>query len=162
MTNATQQKRKRDQTYYQANREKVIDRTARYQKENREQKNRNNKRWREENPATQREAVKDWRARNPEATMIFAARERAKKLGLSIDITASDITIPDRCPVFGFPLERGSGRKQDNSPSLDRIDNTLGYVKGNVVVVSWLANRLKSNASLDQLKAIVSFYEAQA
>lgn len=159
---AKERKRKRDQAYYQANREEKIDRAVRYQQDNRAQKNRNNKKWRDENPAKMSTAVRSWRARNPEMSMLYNARERAKKMGVLIDITVDDIVIPDVCPVFGFPLERGDGRKQDNSPSLDRIDNNLGYVRGNVVVVSWLANRIKSNASLDQLKAIVAFYEAQA
>uniref|UniRef100_A0AB74UMJ1 Uncharacterized protein n=1 Tax=Caulobacter phage BL57 TaxID=3348355 RepID=A0AB74UMJ1_9VIRU len=48
----------------------------------------------------------------------------------------------------------------DHSPSLDRIDNALGYVPGNVVVVSWKANRLKNSGSLQDLKALLTFYES--
>lgn len=151
-----------DASYYQRNREKKIAAAGAYQRNHRAAKNRNNQKWQRENRETLNTAVRSWRQRNPEANMIYGARERAKKLDVAFSITINDIHIPETCPVFGFPLERGTGQKQDNSPSLDRIDNTKGYIPGNIVVVSWLANRLKSNATVDQLKAIVAFYEAQA
>ncbi len=43
------------------------------------------------------------------------------------------------------------------SPSLDRLDNTLGYIPGNVQVISWKANQIKSNATLQELQAIVAW-----
>ncbi|WP_145960516.1 hypothetical protein [Novosphingobium meiothermophilum] len=45
-----------------------------------------------------------------------------------------------------------------NSPSLDRIEPELGYVPGNTIVISNRANRLKSDATIDELRAIASFY----
>lgn len=60
--------------------------------------------------------------------------------------------------MFQQPLALGSGLS-DMSPSLDRLIPSKGYVKGNVVVVSWRANRLKNNASLADLRALVDFYE---
>jgi hypothetical protein len=64
--------------------------------------------------------------------------------------------IPEFCPVFPWiRLEfRVGAERQDNSPSLDRIDNTKGYVKGNVRIVSWRANRLKGNATDEELAAL--------
>lgn len=53
----------------------------------------------------------------------------------------------------------GSHYDRDYSPSLDRIDNRLGYVKGNVIVVSHRANAIKRDATLDELRRIVAFYE---
>lgn len=60
--------------------------------------------------------------------------------------------VPDKCPVFGVPfVERGNGF--DNfSPSIDKIDPSLGYVRGNIQVISMLANCMKRNASPEQLK----------
>lgn len=60
--------------------------------------------------------------------------------------------------MLGMPLVRNEGLRRDNSPTLDRIRNELGYVPGNVAVVSYRANRLKSDASLDELRAITKFY----
>ena len=52
------------------------------------------------------------------------------------------------------PIMCGGGRGQkrlENSASLDRIDNVKGYIPGNVQVISWRANRVKSDATLDEL-----------
>lgn len=46
---------------------------------------------------------------------------------------------------------------EDGSPSLDRVDNTRGYVPGNVLVISWKANQIKSNATLAELESIVAW-----
>lgn len=66
------------------------------------------------------------------------------------------------CPVLGVPLDYTIGKGgicNDYSPSFDRIDPSKGYVSGNVIVVSTLANRIKSNANVDQLKKVAAFYE---
>lgn len=159
---ARARKRQRDAEYYQRNRERIIQKASAYQKKHRDAKNRNNRKWRDLNPEKMNSAVQDWRRRNPEANMLHGARNRALSMGIEFDLELADIVIPTHCPVFGFPLERGAGKKHDASPSLDRKDNTRGYTRDNIVVVSWLANRLKNNATIDQLKAIVRFYEAQA
>ena len=53
--------------------------------------------------------------------------------------------------MLGISLEQGNGRVHDASPALDRLDNAKGYVKGNVVVISYKANRMKSNATIDEI-----------
>ena len=69
----------------------------------------------------------------------------------------SDIFIPEACPLLGIEITKNIvGQPTHNSPSLDRIDNRLGYVKGNVWVISHRANTLKSNASLEELERLVS------
>jgi uncharacterized protein (DUF433 family) len=92
--------------------------------------------------------------------MVQLAKARAKKHGLPFNITEDDIEIPVFCPALGIKLERGEQGKGhfDNSPSLDKIVPEKGYVKGNVVVVSMLANRLKSNATIEQLRDLADFY----
>lgn len=105
----------------------------------------------------------EWARANRQKAMLSSARYRAKKKGIAFAIDASDVTIPECCPVFGFRLETsGSVGRSDASPSLDRINNSLGYIKGNVIVVSWLANRLKNDATSEQLRTVADFYEAQA
>ena len=105
----------------------------------------------------------EWARTNRQNAMLSSARYRAKKKGLAFNIDASDCVIPERCPVFGFLLETsGDVGRSDASPSLDRINNSLGYIKNNVIVVSWLANRLKNDASPAQLRIVADFYEAQA
>ncbi len=89
---------------------------------------------------------------NNEKRLVISARSRAKKKGLLFDIDHRDIFIPEVCPVLGLKLEMSKGYGGEaNSPSLDRINNELGYVKGNVHVISHLANSMKSFASKEQL-----------
>ncbi|QOC54153.1 hypothetical protein [Caulobacter vibrioides] len=92
--------------------------------------------------------------------MVNAARSRAKAAGVPATIIAADIVIPSHCPVLGIPLFRRLGRKGgcDNSPSLDRIVPEFGYVPGNIVVVSRRANRIKNDATLEELERVADFY----
>lgn len=79
------------------------------------------------------------------------ARKRAKELNLSFDITSEDIILPELCPILEKPLEYGNRQATNFSPSLDRIIPNLGYVKGNIQVISKLANAMKSNATKEEL-----------
>lgn len=84
--------------------------------------------------------------------MVDNARERARKFGVDFDLDQDDIVIPQYCPILGIKLERGTnGRSLDSSPSLDRIFPEKGYVKGNVQVISQLANQMKNSATPQQL-----------
>lgn len=99
--------------------------------------------------------------KNLQRSLFNSAKQRAKRLKVLFDLTLDDIIIPEVCPVFGQPFKWGiEFGKNDYSPSLDRIIPEKGYVKGNVVVISWLANRLKSDATLEQLKQICTYYES--
>jgi hypothetical protein len=104
--------------------------------------------------------VRDWRAKNPERALWMKVKSRAKKNGIPFDIEVSDIIIPEYCPVFGIRLEHNRSGKLGpcvTSPSLDRIDPKLGYIKGNVQVISHKANAAKSNLTLAQLEALVEY-----
>lgn len=85
--------------------------------------------------------------------MYNRAQQRAKRKGLELTIKPSDITIPEYCPVLGFKLKSYVGKVggEWNSPSLDRIDNTVGYTPENIIVISQLANRMKLDASPELL-----------
>ena len=87
---------------------------------------------------------------NPVAQMLRRLRARAKIKNLEFSLTAEDISIPEVCPILGISLK-------ENNPSLDRVDNTKGYIKSNVRVVSNRANTLKRDASLEELERIVEY-----
>lgn len=99
-------------------------------------------------------------ATSPETILLGLARSRALKKGLPFDLTEEDVLIPNFCPVLGIPLVRGSGLggHRPGSPSLDRIRPELGYVKGNVIVISHRANSLKRDATIDELQSLAAFY----
>ena len=103
------------------------------------------------------EYEKERRKNNPEYFLWKAAKKRAKEKGLEFNIEPSDIVIPNFCPYLGIEIVSAFGQKKrlPGSPSLDRIDSTQGYVKGNIIVCSWRANFLKSDATLQELELIV-------
>lgn len=92
-----------------------------------------------------------------ETVLFHLAKQRAALKGLSFEISKSDIVIPAVCPVLGIPLAVGDRKQHDGSPTLDRIDPSKGYVKGNIAVISHRANRLKNNATLHELEAITDW-----
>lgn len=98
-----------------------------------------------------------WGHRNPVAQMFSRVKSRALREGIPFDIDKSDISIPEVCPVLGILLSRNIGRRgySPSSPSLDRIDPGMGYVKGNVRVISARANLLKSDATIDELSLVL-------
>jgi hypothetical protein len=100
--------------------------------------------------------TQEWRVNSPAEYLLSAAKQRARRGGLPFDIDVTDIIVPERCPILGFPLIPLGGKRTDATPSLDRIEAVKGYVKGNVWVISWRANRLKNDATLTELKALVS------
>lgn len=100
-----------------------------------------------------------WHRGNPQRSYWLAAKGRANRQGLPFDIQPEDIVIPTTCPILGIKLISKKGGRTNNTPSLDRIRPEKGYVKGNVRVISWRANRLKNDASLEELEKIVKYYK---
>lgn len=126
---------------------------------NPEKTSENKRRYAEKNPNKVTDAKKAWRQLHPEAYLLCLAKHRAKRFGIPFNLTIADIHIPEFCPIFPYiKLEDGHGRgylRKDSIPSLDKIIPEKGYVQGNVWVISWKANRLKSNATLEELELLV-------
>ena len=120
---------------------------AAYRAKNRDKLNEQNRAYVARNRDKSREATRASRLRNLEASLVSGARKRARASGIECTITAEDIQIPDVCPYLGIPIIRGARRATANSPSIDRINPKLGYVPGNVIVVSYSANAMKRDAT---------------
>lgn len=88
--------------------------------------------------------------------LLKEAKYRAKKRNLAFNLTLNDIQVPAICPVFHTPLIFRGG---PDAPSIDRIDNSKGYTKDNIIIVSLKANLFKSYATIDELKRLVEFYD---
>lgn len=84
--------------------------------------------------------------------MVSSARCRARKQGIECDLSVDDLVMPERCPLLGIPLRVGG---EDHAPTIDRLDPSRGYVKGNAWVISRRANQIKSNATLQELAEVV-------
>lgn len=88
-----------------------------------------------------------------ESKMYRRAKTRAKRRNIDFNIDQKDLIIPNICPILQIDLFVTTGKSGsfNNSPSLDRIDSTKGYIKGNIQIISSLANVMKSNASEKEL-----------
>ena len=86
-------------------------------------------------------------------------KSRCKRTGREFSIELEDIVIPEKCPVFGFELKREDKQTWMFAPSVDRIDSSKGYIKGNVTVVSRRANILKRDATVEELELLLNYYK---
>ena len=98
-----------------------------------------------------------WGSNHREKGLFYGAKGRAKKEGCAFNLDPEDIRIPEVCPILGIKLVRGNGRVVEASPSVDRIVPSLGYVKGNIQIISFKANTIKSNATLDEIEKVAAF-----
>lgn len=99
------------------------------------------------------------RLKDPIGSLLRGANKRAKLKGIEFSITKEDLGVhPIWCPVLGIELQYSQiGRQQANSASLDRYDNTKGYIPGNVNIISLRANELKRDGSLQEFQKIVDY-----
>src|SRR5258708_1618023 len=89
--------------------------------------------------------------------LLALAKARARRLHVPFTITLADVRIPARCPALGIPLRVGQGIATYQSPTLDRLVAAMGYVPGNVSVISHRANSIKHNASIGEMESIVAY-----
>ena len=80
--------------------------------------------------------------------------------GIPWDLEFSDIEWPTHCPALGIELDYFAESVQDSCVSFDRIDPSKGYVKGNVIILSSRANRIKNNATYEDLQKIAHFLQS--
>jgi hypothetical protein len=149
----------------------------------RECSRRGSAKWKQAHPEKVKEDAARWARENPERnaahsrasyarlfetdpkeawarTAIAAAKQRAKRSGVPFTLTAQDIPRPDICEVLGLSLfyeRRGLKCPDAHSPTVDRLVPELGYVLGNIRVISHRANALKSNASLQELELVLAY-----
>jgi hypothetical protein len=119
------------------------------------------KNWFKKNPGYFNEWSKKNFKRNPWQHILRVAKSKAKKEGIPFNLKISDLVIPEVCPVLGIKLVayNGENRKRNDRPTLDRMVPSLGYVKSNVRVISFRANRVKNNCTLDELRAVIRYME---
>lgn len=134
-----------------------------YYLENKERMLQNNKKWQEENRDKTKAYLKKYKSSNNpkylayceanyEKWLLSNAKRAEKDRGIPCDLELTDIYIPKSCPYLGIPLTRIRGAGQlDTNASIDKIDPTKGYVKGNIQIISRKANRMKNNASIVEL-----------
>lgn len=108
--------------------------------------------------------AQNYRATRPVESWARAVLSRIQQNQIEHDITADYLidlynASPKVCPVFGTPFTFGNGINSRNTPSVDRFNSTRGYFKDNISIISWQANRVKNNSTLNELKQIVRWME---
>lgn len=108
---------------------------------------------------------KKWGDRTQDIYEIKRAKWRAKKYnslrkGIQFDLPFSELIFPTHCPVLGIELNYENENKDENSPSFDREDSNIGYISGNVHVISWRAKRIKNDGTLGEHEKIVEYMKS--
>jgi len=117
------------------------------------QKARRRKHYRK-NKSKEKDAAAKWAKRNPKKDLLNKAKGRAKKKGVAFEISEDDFDMPEECPLLEIPLYKGDGSVCDNSPTLDRKVPKKGYTPENVWIISNKANRIKTNATCEEILAV--------
>lgn len=139
--------RQKQKEYNDLNREQLREQSRLHRAANRERLNR------EAKERYHREKLSRAKER-----LISGAKGRAKDRGIEFIITVDSLIWPDVCPVFGTPLSyNGQTASRESRASLDRLDPSKGYTVDNTRVISARANRIKSDATLTELEAIVKY-----
>lgn len=127
-----------------------------------ESRKRTNDKWNASKKAA--EAKARWKERDPKRAWatyaVSGAKQRAFKTGAPFDLSNAFVRsiIPDVCPVFKTPFVFvGAKKMRPESPTLDKIKPELGYIEGNVAVISAKANAIKSNATAEEIQAVADW-----
>lgn len=130
-------KRQYFRKYYNDNKERIVER---------DRLRHNN------NPEIREKRKKEWKENNPERYILTRIRESAKKRDLEFNLTVEDIIIPKFCKYLGIEItvKCGVGLKP-SAASVDRIDSSKGYVRGNIQIISNKANAMKRDATIEDL-----------
>lgn len=110
------------------------------------------RKWNSQNPEKVKQYSYTYLQNNPKKKLLKSAKYNARSRELEFSITEDDLNIPEYCPYLNIKLTSEISSKNNSSTiSLDRIDSSKGYIPGNVQVISNLANRMKANASKEEL-----------
>lgn len=95
--------------------------------------------------------TREWLKSNVEKAILKQCKARSVRKGIEFNIELEDIIIPEYCPLLEEKLEPGTKEDYYFSPSVDRLDSSKGYIKGNIRIISMLANTMKNCATEEQL-----------
>ena len=157
-------KRIKDKEYYEKKKndpefhQKMLERGRKYKEEHREEIREKAKEYNSRPEVIERRA--NWHQNKQSKRsiptkiqdMVTRAKNRAIEKGVPFKLTREDIEFVEICPLLGIPLNWEGGPRDKNTPSLDRIIPEKGYIKGNVRIISNLANMMKSYANNSELE----------
>ena len=141
-------------SYYEQNKERILAQRKIYYYNNKEKLREKQKLYAKTDRAKSLQRHSDIKSKqNNFANYIFRSLiNRCKVEGRFCNLEKEDIVIPEYCPYLNIKLTNilGKGRQETN-PSVDRIIPELGYIKGNIQIISDKANRMKQDATTAEL-----------
>lgn len=90
--------------------------------------------------------------------LLLKAKANARRNDVPCNLDEGDILIPKFCPILNIPISPHATGRAWNTPTVERLVPSKGYVKGNIIIISWRANRLKCDASFDEIERLYNFY----
>lgn len=157
--------------YYAKNKDHIVERAVQWQQSNKDRHNEAVSRYAERNPETGKRAMQKYVDKQKgtvlwaQRQMLYRARARAKKHDIPFNITLEDIQNvwphDNSCPVFGVPFDL-NGTNMQYCASLDKVNPKLGYVVGNIIVISYRANSIKQDSTLEELRVLLEFFTGLA
>jgi hypothetical protein len=136
--------------YYYKNKEKILERNKKYARNNKEKLKENEKKRRLQNPI-----------KNSLENCIIRARINNIPYD-SVELLENYLRLNFNiivCDCCGIKLSYMNEKVSDNSPSIDRIVPGKGYTIGNIALLCNKCNRLKNNATPDELFRIADWYQ---
>jgi len=162
----TEKQKEYNRRYREKNKKKLDEKSKKWREENREKWLEVHRTTRERPEYKEREntRVKKSRRTNPFKFVLQRARYRARELGVNFDLDREYVEKiwTGRCPILGTTLQLGQKKGSiplDCLASLDRLDNDIGYIKGNVHFISYRTNNIKTDASFDEFEKIYNWWK---
>tara|TARA_R110002096_G_scaffold152150_1_gene315103 strand:- start:378 stop:857 length:480 start_codon:yes stop_codon:yes gene_type:complete len=119
-------------------------------------KERNNLRYSKDKDKFQQQVAR-YRKTSPANILLSQAKLRARKGNYPFNLTLEDINIPTHCPVYPWIALEVGGKDINTSPSIDKYIPKLGYVKGNICVISHRANTHKSDSTRQEIELLLQW-----
>lgn len=141
-----------NRAFQKANPGKVREYAHRWREKNKEKALAYGHQYRRDNPEKVKQSVRNYQKAHPERVLWAGAKDRARLKGLPFEITPEDILeciegVGPTCPITGEPFKKGKGKSCPQSMSLDRVIPALGYVRGNIRIISVRANTIKQDCT---------------
>jgi len=146
--NNSERHREMTKRWAEANKERVAAKLKRWHAANHEKRMAQGREWKRKHAAEIAALEKSKRLENPERhwtrRALTRCKVRAKQKSVPFSITAADLLpLPEFCCVLGIKIDYFSGPVRQLWASVDRIVPALGYVPGNVRIISHAANMAK-------------------
>lgn len=103
------------------------------------------------------ELIENQKIRNrkcKQMSSVTRGRAKTKELDCDIDTKWVKDNLQDYCPLTGIPFDLKNKFMFWNSPSFDRIDPNIGYLKSNCRIILTCVNAMRGNGNDDLMYEI--------